>query len=72
MVELFDSGAKGAFSSEGADMDFVQNDVVPVPAAQSQSVVAHRIDDLARTVNVVRLKARGRIGNHHPVRSTYW
>src|SRR5271166_3616189 len=49
MVELFDSSAKGALTSEGADMDFVQNDVVPVPAGPVHSpIVARRIDDLTR------------------------
>ena len=64
VIELLDSGLERAPGGEGAEMQFIEDDVVPVA---TRPVVAPAIggviDDLARPVHVLRLEARGRIGD---------
>ena len=70
MVELVDRGAERALGREGADMQFVENRLVPGPAAPPRigPAIGRRVDHLARSVDIVGLIARRRIGNAHAVR----
>ena len=64
VVQFKGGSRKHALRRESADMEFVENDVVPFAAVPGfLPPVRARIYYLARSVDVVRLKARRRIGN---------
>ena len=68
MVELPRRAIERALGRERAKVQFVENDVVP---GQTRPGLAEgiglRVDKLARTMHVVWLEARGRIGDKRPV-----
>ena len=64
MVEVPDRAGEIASLREGAEMEFVQDDLLPGTAAPfgGPPEIRTGIDDLARTVNAFRLAARRRVG----------
>ena len=64
MAELRGGSREGALRGKSADMELVKHDVVPLPPRPGfPPAVRARVYRLARTVDVIRLKARRRIGN---------
>ena len=70
MVELADRGAERALRRKGADVQLVDDRLLPGAAAPADVApsVGRWIDHLARPVHVLRLIARGRVGNAQAVR----
>ena len=70
MAELADGRAKGAFRREGADVQLVDDRLLPWAAGPGVVApdIGGRIDDHAGAVHVLRLMARSRIGNPQAVR----
>ena len=68
MVELARGGGERAFRGEGADVQFIEHDVVPRPAPPVLApAIGLMVDRLARPVHVLRLEPGRRIGNARPV-----
>ena len=68
MVELARGRGEGAFRGEGADVQLIEDDVVPRPARPGLApAIGLMVDRLARPVHVLRLEAGCRIGNARPV-----
>ena len=65
IIEFFDAAGERAGGSERADVQLVEDDLLPRPAAPvgMAPAVGGRIDHLAGAMHVVRLRARGGIGN---------
>ena len=70
MVELVDGGAEGALGREGADMELVEDALLPGAAAPAGRRATDRPAgsiDLARSVHVLGLEAGGGIGHREAV-----
>src|SRR5579859_6002765 len=65
MLQLAERSGVGTFGCKGADVQLVDHRLLPRPAFPARVLpwVRARIDHLARTVDVLRLEARGRIGH---------
>ena len=63
MIKVRDRAGKIAGLGEGAEMQFVENDLLPGPPAPFSGVphIGAGIDHLARAVNPLRLPTRGRV-----------
>src|SRR5260370_27706345 len=70
MAELAYRGPKGALRRKGPDVQLVDNRLFPGAAAPAGIApdVGPRVDHLARPVHILRLIARGRVGNAQAVR----
>ena len=68
LSEFLDRRPEAALRGEGAQMQFVENGVLPRQSVPLGLPAKRGVDQLARTVDVVRLEARGRIGNAAAVR----
>ena len=68
VVESIRHAPEGALGSERADVELVDGDLVPRPPAPAGVLPRkrRRIDHLARPADVLRLKARRRIGHGEP------
>ena len=70
MVELADRGAKRALRRKGADVQFVDDRLLPGAAAPAGVApgIGRRIDHLARPVHILRLITRGRVRDAQAIR----
>ena len=69
VVQLKRGSRERAFRGKSAKVEFVKHDVVPFPSSPGFSpAICAWVYRLARTVNIVRLKARSGIGDSLPAR----
>src|SRR5581483_3962204 len=70
MIELLDGCSKGAFASKSADVELINNRLLPRPVVPPGIIPGpcRWIDDFARPMYVFRLIAGGGIGDTHTVR----
>src|SRR3954470_1514156 len=70
MVEPVDGGAEGALGREGADVQLIDDPLLPRAAAPIRIApsMGSGVDHLARPMYVLGLVAGGRVGHAQPVR----
>src|SRR4051812_44481840 len=70
MVKPVDGGAEGALGREGADVQFIEDRLLPRAAAPIRIApsMGSGVDHLARPMHVLGLVAGGRVGHAQPVR----